>query len=147
MKTAQQAATKYGTNGSAPAATQLWAQNFNAEYLNMLAAATAAIPTWQAAVADPQSAVNMSKGLTKAKAKQASVATKVTNTSSASLAAGVRAASTGAYLAFSNQWLPAVAQEVQTLNQTNPRGTRAQNRARQAAYDAWVDQQNGNFRQ
>jgi hypothetical protein len=59
----------------------------------------------------------------------------------------VRAASTGAYLAFSTAWLGAVGNEVNTLNQTNPRGTRAQNRARQAAYDAWVDQQKGNFKQ
>ena len=35
--------------------------------------------------------------------------------------------------------MPAVSNEVTTLNQTNPRGDRAANRARQAAYDAWVD--------
>lgn len=147
MKTPQQAATKYGTNGAAATATALWAANFNAEYLNMLADAAAAVGTWQANVGTAQAAANFTAGLNKAKAKQATVATKVTNVSAAALAAGVRAASTGAYLTFSNAWLPAVAQEVSTLNQTNPRGTRAQNRARQAAYDAWVDQQNGKFRQ
>jgi hypothetical protein len=147
MKTAQQAATKYGTNGSAPTATQLWATNFNAEYLTMLTDAANAAPTWQANVATPQAAANFKKGLAKAASKQATVATKVTNVSAASLAAGVRAASTGAYLNFSTAWLSAVGNEVSTLNQTNPRGTRAQNRARQAAYDAWVDQQKGNFKQ
>jgi hypothetical protein len=147
MKTPQQAATKYGTNGAAATSVALWAQNFNAEYLNMLNDAAAAVGTWQANVGSPQAAANFTKGLNKAKAKQNTVATKVTNVSSAALAAGVRAASTGAYLAFSNAWLPAVANEVATLNQTNPRGTRAENRARQAAYDAWVDQQKGNFKQ
>ena len=113
----------------------------------MLSDAAAAVGTWQANVGSAQAAANFTKGLNKAKAKQATVATKVTNVSSAALAAGVRAASTGSYLAFSTSWLTAVGQEVATLNQTNPRGTRAQNRQRQAAYDAWVDQQKGNFKQ
>jgi hypothetical protein len=147
MKTAQQAATKYGTNGSAPTATALWAANFNAEYLSMLSAAAAAAPTWQAAVADPAAAAAFKKGLGKAASKQATVATKVTNVSAGSLAAGVRAASTGSYLNFSTAWMSAVGSEVATLNQTNPRGTRAMNRQRQAAYDAWVDNQKGNFKQ
>lgn len=147
MKTPQQAATRYGTNGAAPAATALWATNYNAEYLNMLTDAANAVGTWQTNVASPIAAQNFTKGLNKARAKQATVATKVTNVSAASLAAGVRAASTGAYLSFATAWMGAVGNEVNTLNQTNPRGTRADNRARQAAYDAWVDQQAGNFRQ
>jgi hypothetical protein len=147
MKTPQQAATKYGTNGSAATAVGLWATNFNAEYLNMLTDAANAVSTWQDNVASPTAAANFVKGLNKAKSKQSTVATKVTNVSSATLAAGVRAASTGAYLNFSTAWLASVGNEVNTLNQTNPRGTRAQNRARQAAYDAWVDQQKGNFKQ
>lgn len=147
MKTPQQAATKYGTNGAAATATALWAANYNAEYLSMLTAASGAVGTWQANVASAQAAANFTKGLTKARAKQATVATKVTNVSAASLAAGVRAAATGSYLTFATAWMGAVASEVNTLNQTNPRGTRADNRARQAAYDAWIDQQAGNFRQ
>jgi hypothetical protein len=147
MKTPQQAATLYGTNGSAPAATQLWAANFNSNFLSMLDKAAAAVGTWQANVSSPVAAKNFTGGLQKAKGKQTTVATKVTTVGAPALAAGVRAASTGAYLSFSQEWMPAVAAEVANLNATNPRGTRAQNRARQAAYDAWVDTQQGNFRQ
>lgn len=147
MKTPAQAATKYGTNGSAPTATGLWATNFNANFLSMLDKAINATPTWQANVSLPQSAINFKNGLTSAKQKQAAVATKVTTVGAPALAAGVRAASTGAYLTFANEFLPAVNAEVANLNATNPRGTRAQNRARQAAYDQWIDSQAGNFRQ
>jgi hypothetical protein len=147
MKTPAQAATKYGTNGSAPTATALWAQNFNANISAILDAAAAAAPTWQNNVSLPQSAINFKNGLAKAKQKIPAIQTKVTNVGAPALAAGVRAASTGAYLSFANEFMPAVAAEVANLNATNPRGTRAQNRARQAAYDAWIDSQAGNFKQ
>jgi hypothetical protein len=147
MKTPAQAAALYGFNGSAPVATSLWAVNFNSNFLSMLDKAAAATPTWQANVSTPVAANNFQKGLAKAKTKQAAVATKVTTVGAPALAAGVRAAATGSYLSFSNAFMPAVAAEVSNLNATNPRGTRAQNRARQAAYDAWIDTQSGNFRQ
>jgi len=147
MKTPAQAATKYGTNGSAPAATGLWATNFNAQISAMLDAAAAAAPTWQTNVSLPQSALNFKNGLNKAKQKIPAIQTKATTVGAPALAAGVRAASTGAYLTFAQEFLPAVAAEVANLNATNPRGTRAQNRARQAAYDAWIDGQAGNFKQ
>lgn len=147
MKTAQQAATKYGTNGSSPQSAQLWSADFLAALPTMFDKAIAAIPTWQAAVSDPNAATMMQKGLTRAKNNTGPITTKVQGPAQASFSSGVRVASTGSYLAFANAWMPAVANEVATLNQTNPRGTRQQNRARQAAYDAWVDQQGGNFRQ
>jgi hypothetical protein len=147
MKTPAQAATLYGTNGAAPAATNLWATNFNSNFLSMLDKAAAAVGLWQANVSTPVAATNFKNGLQSAKAKQGAVATKVTTVGAPALAAGVRAASTGAYLTFANEFMPAVAAEVANLNATNPRGTRAQNRARQAAYDAWIDTQAGNFRQ
>jgi hypothetical protein len=147
MKTAAQAATKYGTNGSAASATQLWATNFNSNISAILDAATAAAPTWQNNVSLPQSAVNYKNGLQKAKSKIPQIQTKVTNVGAPALAAGVRAASTGAYLSFANAFIPAVTAEVANLNASNPRGTRQQNRARQAAYDAWIDSQAGNFKQ
>lgn len=148
MKTAAQAAAAYVANGSAPAATGAWASSYNAAYPSMIDRAIASIPTWQANVATAQAAANMTSGLTKAKAKQGAVATKVNGAGSASFAAGVRAAGGpgGDYNAFIGPWMTAVGQERQTLDTTNPRGTRQQNRARQAAYDAWVDQQGGKFR-
>lgn len=148
MKTAAQAAAAYVANGTAPAAVALWAADYNAAYPTMITKAIAAIPTWQANVSTALAAKNMSNGLTKAGTKAAAVATKVSGAGSASFAAGVRAAGGpgGDYTAFIGPWLSAVGSEVQTLNTTNPRGTRAQNRARQAAYDAWVDSQAGNFR-
>lgn len=148
MKTAAQAAAAYVANGSAPTAVAAWATDYNSAYPSMISKAIAAIPTWQANVATAQAAANMSAGLTKAGAKQAQVAAKVSGAGSASFAAGVRAAGGpgGDYQAFIGPWLTAVGQEVQTLNTTNPRGTRQQNRARQAAYDAWIDTQAGKFR-
>lgn len=148
MKTAAQAAAAYVANGSSPAATGAWAGGYNAAYPSMIDDAIRAIPTWQANVATQQAAQNMQAGLTKAKAKQAAVATKVNGAGSASFAAGVRAAGGpgGDYNAFIGPWLSAVGQQVQTLDTTNPRGTRQQNRARQAAYDAWIDTQGGKFR-
>jgi hypothetical protein len=148
MKTAAQAAAAYVANGSAPAAVSLWAADYNAAYPTMIDKAITAIPLWQANVATLQAATNMNKGLTKAKAKQSAVATKVNGAGSSSFAAGVRAAGGpgGDYQAFIAPFLTAVGNEVATLNTTNPRGTRQQNRARQAAYDAWIDSQAGNFR-
>lgn len=147
MKTPQQAATKYGANGSSPAATGLWATNFNSKIGAIFDAAAASVTRWQTAVQDPAVAARFVKGLGKAKANSATIQTKVTNVGVPALRAGVLAASTGTYLAFSNAWMGAVVNEVNTLNQTNPRGDRAANRARQAAYDAWVDTQGGNFKQ
>jgi hypothetical protein len=148
MKTAAQAAAAYVANGAAPTAVQLWASDYNAAYPTMITKATAAIPTWQANVATQQAATNMKNGLAKAANKAQLVAAKVNGAGSASFAAGVRAAggAGGDYTAFIGPWMSAVGGEVQTLNTTNPRGTRQQNRARQAAYDAWVDSQAGNFR-
>jgi hypothetical protein len=148
MKTAAQAAAAYVANGSSPTATSLWATDYNAAYPTMIQKATAAIPLWQSQVSTAQAATNMKNGLAKAANKAATVAAKVNGAGSASFAAGVRAAggTGGDYTAFIGPWLSAVGSEVQTLNTTNPRGTRQQNRARQAAYDAWVDSQAGNFR-
>ena len=148
MKTAAQAAAAYVANGAAPTAVQLWASDYNAAYPTMITKATAAIPTWQANVATAQAALNMKNGLAKAANKAQLVAAKVNGAGSASFAAGVRAAggAGGDYTAFIGPWMSAVGGQVQTLNTTNPRGTRQQNRARQAAYDAWVDSQAGNFR-
>jgi hypothetical protein len=146
IKTAQQAADKYGANGSSATASTLWANNFNADIPGMLAAAQAAIPRWQTAVQDPQAATNMNNGLNRAKNKAGAIAAKVSSTGKASFQAGVRAAAADAYLAFAQAWQGAVANEVGQLDRTNPRGDRAANRARQAAYDLWVDSQAGNFR-
>ena len=148
MKTAAQAAAAYVANGSSPTTTSLWATDYNAAYPTMITKATAAIPLWQSQVSTAQAATNMKNGLAKAANKAAIVAGKVNGAGSASFAAGVRAAGGpgGDYTAFIGPWLSAVGSEVQTLNTTNPRGTRQQNRARQAAYDAWVDSQAGNFR-
>lgn len=147
MKTPGQAATKYGTNGSAATATQLWATNFNSKINAIFDAAAAAVQRWQSAVQDPAVAARFVSGLGKAKQNAPAIQTKVTTVGAPALAAGVRAASTGKYLAFANVWMPAVGQEVATLDQTNPRGDRAANRARQAAYDAWVDSQANKFKQ
>ena len=149
MKTAAQAATKYVTNGAAPAAAQLWSTDFLAALPTMFQKAIAAIPTWQAAVSDPAAAAMMAKGLNRASQNTANITTKVNGPAQASFSSGVRVAGgpNGAYNAFIGPWMAAVGTEVTTLNQTNPRGTRAQNRARQAAYDAWIDTQAGNFRQ
>ena len=148
MKTAAQAAAAYVANGAAPTAVQLWATDYNAAYPSMIDKATAAIPLWQSQVSTQQAATNMRNGLAKARTKANLVATKVSGAGSASFAAGVRAAGGpgGDYTAFIGPWMNAVGQQVQTLDTTNPRGTRQQNRARQAAYDAWVDSQAGNFR-
>ena len=146
IKTAQQAAAKYLTNGSSAAASQAWSDNFTADIPAILAAAAAAIPRWQAAVADPASATAMANGLKRAQNNTAAIVTKVTTVGKASFSAGVRAASTGNYAAFAQAWQAAVGSEVANLDRTNPRGDRSANRARQAAYDAWIDSQTGKFR-
>ena len=148
MKTAAQAAAAYVANGTTPTASQLWATDYNNAYPTMIQRAIASIPLWQANVSTQLAASNMNKGLTRAGTKQSAVAEKVRTVGTASFTAGVRAAGGpgGNYNAFIGNWMTAVGQEVTTLNTTNPRGTRAQNRQRQAAYDAWVDTQAGNFR-
>lgn len=148
MKTAAQATANYSANGSAPTSANLWAQNFTTNIPGILDAAIRAIPRWQAAVSTQLAASNMTNGLNKAKGKTAAIATKVNGVGKASFSAGVRAAGSpgGNYDAFSQQWMTAVQQERQSLDTTNPRGDRAANRQRQAAYDAWVDSQAGKFR-
>lgn len=148
MKTAAQAAAAYVANGTTPTAATLWSQDYVAALPTMLDKAIAAIPLWQQNVSTALAASNMSKGLTRAKSKTAQITTKVNGPGQASFTAGVRAAGGPGdnYQAFIGPWMTAVAQEVATLNASAPRGTRAQNRARQAAYDQWVDTQAGNFR-
>jgi hypothetical protein len=148
IKTAATAAANYGTRGGAPTAASDWATNYSADIPAILAAAVAAIPLWQTNVALPQSAVNMQNGLNRAKLNAGAISTKVNTVGKASFSAGVKAAALqgGDYATFAGTWMPAVAQEVAQLNVANPRGTRADNRARQAAYDAWVDTQAGKFR-
>lgn len=148
MKTAQQAAAAYVANGTTPTAAQLWSTDYVAALPTMLDKAIAAIPLWQQNVSTALAASNMNKGLTRAKGKTSQITTKVTGPGQASFTAGVRAAgsATGNYTAFIGPWMSAVSNEVSVLNASNPRGTRAQNRARQAAYDQWVDTQAGNFR-
>lgn len=148
MKTAAQAAANYVTNGATAATATLWSTDYIAALPTMLDKAIAAIPTWQANVSTPLAASNMTKGLTRAKSKTAAITTKVTTVGVPAYQAGIRTAGGpgGNYQAFIGPFLTAVASEVATLNTTNPRGTRAQNRARQAAYDTWIDTQAGNFR-
>lgn len=148
MKTSAQAAAAYVAGAGAPAAASLWSADYIAALPTMFDAAIAATPTWQANVSTQQAASNYKNGLTKAKSKTAAISTKVNGAGAASYSAGVRAAGApgGDYSTFIGPFLTAVNNEVATLDQTNPRGTRAQNRARQAAYDAWIDSQAGNFR-
>jgi len=148
MKTAAQAATNYGTNGGSTNAQTNWATNFSANITSILTAAAASVGTWQTNVATALAASNFVAGLNKAKQNVAAITTKVTTVGKASFTAGVKAAAapTGDYSLFAGKWMPAVAAEVQQLNLTNPRGDRATNRARQAAYDAWVDTQQGQYR-
>jgi hypothetical protein len=148
IKTAATATANYGTNGGAPVAANNWAANYSADIPAILAAAVAAVPLWQTNVALPQSAINMTNGLNRAKLNAGAIATKVNGVGKASFSAGVKAAALpgGDYSTFAGAWMPAVTQQVSQLNVSNPRGTRADNRARQAAYDAWVDTQAGKFR-
>lgn len=148
MKTAAQAAANYVANGATPATALLWSNDYVAALPTMLDKAIAAIPLWQANVSTALAASNMSKGLTRAKSKTAAITAKVNGVGQASFQAGIRTAGGpgGNYQAFIGPFLTAVANEVNALNTSNPRGTRAQNRARQAAYDSWIDTQAGNFR-
>lgn len=146
IKSPATAAERYGLNGSSANATADWAKNFSADIPAILDAAAKAIPRWQEAVSTVEAAHAMQRGLTRAKSNSAAIAAKVNGVGKQSFAAGVRAASTGHYLAFANEFMPAVANQVATLDRTHPRGNRADNRARQAAYDTWIDSQAGKFR-
>ena len=148
MKTPQQATDKYGTNGGSLATQTLWAADYVANMPSIFTAAAAAVPLWQAAVATQDAANRFVAGLNRAKQNTTAIALKVNTVGKASYSAGVKAAAAvgGNYSTFSAKWMPAVAQEVSTLNISNPRGDRAANRQRQAVYDAWVDTQAGDFR-
>ena len=148
MKTVQQAAANYVKNGGAQAAADTWAANFSANIPGILQAAIDAIPRWQEAVATAQAAANMGTGLTRAKGNVSAITAKVTTVGKASFKAGVTAAGApnGDYSLFIGKFMPDVASEVQQLNITNPRGDRSANRARQAAYDSWIDSRAGMYR-
>lgn len=146
VKTAAQAAAKYGANGSSGSAATEWASGYTADIPGILDAAARSVSYWQSQVSTALAASNFTTGLGRAKNNVAAIAAKVNGVGKASFSAGIRAASQGAYLAFSQLWQGAVASEVATLDRTNPRGDRAANRMRQAVYDAWVDTQEGKFR-
>lgn len=148
VKSSQVAAANFAKNGGAPDAANNWATNFTADIPSILAAAAEAVGRWQDAVSTDQARSNFVSGLNRAKSNVAAIATKVMGVGKSSFSAGIKAAGApnGNYSLFSAKWQPAVAAQVQTLNMTNPRGTRADNRSRQAAYDAWVDTQANNFR-
>ncbi len=146
VKTAAQAAAAYGANGGSSTAAANWANNFSADIPAILSAAAAAVGSWQDAVSTDQAAQNFTAGLNKAKGNAAAIAQKVQGVGKNSFSAGVKAASTGNYAQFAAAWQGAVTTQVAQLDRTNPRGDRSANRARQAAYDAWVDSQAGKFR-
>lgn len=148
IKTAAIATANYGTNGGSVTAQGNWATNFNLDIPAILSAAQAAVPFWQSQVALPQSALNMTNGLNRAKANVSAIQTKVNTVGKASYTAGVKAAAApgGNYAAFSAAWQPAVANEVSSLNVTNPRGDAAANTARMLAYNAWALTQTDKFR-
>lgn len=146
IKTAVAATAKYGTNGGSATAAADWAAGWSVDPAAIFAAAAAAVDTWQANVSTPLAAANFKAGL--AKADPQAAINKVNGPSKATFSAGVKAAAApgGNYSTFSTAWQGALSTELATLNRTNPRGDRTTNRARQAAYDAWVDQQAGKFR-
>jgi hypothetical protein len=148
VKTAAQAVTNYGTNGGSVAAQTNWASGVSTNIDAILSAAIKAIPLWQAAVATPQAAINMNNGLVRAKSNEPAIITKVNGVGKASYSAGVKAAAApgGDYALFAPNWMSAVSAEMTSLNVSNPRGDRTANRARQAAYDSWVDSKAGQFR-
>ena len=146
MKTAAQAAANYGANGGAAAAAALWATNLLIDFPGVLDAAAGAGVFWQSQVSTAQALNNFKNGLGRAKNNMAVISGKINGVGKQSFSAGVKAAATGNYLEFAGAWMPAVSQEVLQLDRTNPRGDRATNRARQAAYDAWIDGQAGKFR-
>lgn len=145
MKTATQAATNYGTNGSSAAAQNLWAGEFVANIPKMQARAQAQATYWQTQVNTPEALANFKSGV--ATIDVPAVTTKVSTVGKASLAAGVKAASTGKYASFAAEFMPAVSTEIQNLDRTNPRGDKAQNRTRLNAYLDWLESQAGNFKQ
>lgn len=147
MKTAAQAASKYGANGGSPASGQLWSADFLAAFPKMIANAVAQTPYWQAQVSTAAAAAAYKAGLNGANANLATITTKVNGVAQASFMAGVKAAATGKYLNFADEFIPAVTSEVNTLNSTNPRGTPAQNRARLNAYLDWLESKKGTFKQ
>ena len=146
IKTAAQAAANYGTNGGAAAAAALWANNLLIDFPGVLDAAAASGTFWQSQVSTAQALSNFKTGLGRAKNNMAVISGKINGVAKNSFSAGVKAAASGNYLEFAGAWMPAVAQEVLQLDRTNPRGDRATNRARQAAYDQWIDSQAGKFR-
>jgi len=146
VRTAAAAAAKYGMNGSSGAASAEWAAGFTADIPAILNAAKTAGNYWQARVSEPEALTNFRAGLDRAHTRVGEITAKVNGVGKASFAAGVRTAAAGAYLSFSSAWQPAVQALLDTLDRTNPRGDRAANRARQAAFDAWVDRQAGKFR-
>lgn len=148
IKSATVAAGNYGTNGGSAQAQQNWATGYTTDIPAILSAAAAAVTTWQENVSTAESAANFVNGLNAAKANAGAIATKVNGVGKASYTAGVKAAAApgGNYAAFSAKYQPAVAQEVATLNATNPRGDAAQNTQRMLAYNQWAISQKGQFR-
>lgn len=145
MKTAQQAAQNYGTNGGSGNAANLWAADWSAAIPTMKTRAAAQVGYWQSQVSSIEAASAFVAGVNGFDANAATA--KANGAGKSSFSAGVKMASTGKYLSFASEFIPAVATIVQNLNRTNPRGDKTQNRARLNAYLDALEAQGGNFKQ
>lgn len=145
MKTPAQAAANYGTNGGSASSAALWAADWSAAIPTMKARAVAQVGFWQSQVSSPAAATAFSDGVNGFDATAATA--KANGAGKSSFQAGVQTAAKGKYLSFAGEFLPAVATIVATLNRTNPRGTKADNRNRLNAYLDALEAQAGNFKQ
>lgn len=149
MKTAAQAALNYKNNGGSANTANLWASNLVPALPKAFANAAKQVSYWQSQVGSPQAATNYVDGLNTAAQNTAPIAAKINGPAKTTYSTQVSAAGSpgGNYSNFSAEFLPAVSAEIQTLNATNPRGTKADNRARLNAYLDWLDTQAGKFKQ
>lgn len=145
MKTPAQAAANYGTNGGSATSASLWAGNWSTQIPKMKTRAAAQVQFWQNQVSTQKAADAFVAGVNDFDATAAT--TKANGAGKSSFQAGVQTAAKGRYLAFAGEFIPAVASIVSTLDRTNPRGDKTQNRARLNAYLDALEAQSGNFKQ
>ena len=145
-KTPAQAAAAYGTNGSAPAAANLWAANLSINFAQVLSKAAAAVGTWQANVSTSEAANNFTGGLNRAAQNVSVAVAKINGPSKATFSAQVKVASTGNYNTFATKFIPAVDAEAASLMSQYPGTDPASGTQRMIAMNAWLIAQRGQFR-
>ncbi len=143
IKTAQQAAADWVAGATTTLAATRWAEGIAKPKRDPFQAALAQAGYWQDQVSSPQALLNYQVGLSSI---NEDLYLQIVNTrGKINYTGGVKDKQAN-YAAFAGKFMGWLANEIQSLDRTNPRGDKSANRARLNAYLDALEAQAGQFR-